>query len=133
MPIELSWYIENRVIHAHVYGEAGLEQLRQMIVDVQPYLEEGIEPIHIILDDATANPPPVSIKQLKAVLDIGKQEVSKLGWVVGVGDVNVIAKVVIPMLAKIVKIKHVRVDTMEDALAILKRQDLSLTIEAENQ
>jgi len=132
MPIEHSWSVPKRVVRIHIDGETGLELFRQLIDGVKPFLEEGVEPVHVILDDATAGPPPVSIKQLKAVMDIGKETMNKLGWVVGVGDVNPIAKVVIPLLTRIVKIKYVRVDTMEDALAILKRQDLSLTGELEN-
>ena len=133
MPIDLSWYEPQRIVRAHVYGEAGLSELKQMIVDIQPYLEEGIAPVHVILDDATAGPPPISIKQLKDIMDTGKRSIDKLGWIVGIGDVNPIAKMVIPLLAKIVKIKHVRVDTLDAALTVLKKQDLSLTIgETEN-
>lgn len=128
MPIDLSWYIPSRVIHVQVYGEAGSEQIQKMAKDLQDYMEKGEAPVHVMLDDATANPPPISIKHLKSLLDVTKQPTEKVGWVVGIGNPNPIAKVVVPTFLKIVRIKFVRRDTLEQALAFLKKQDMSLKI-----
>ena len=126
MPIDISWYVSSRIIHLHVYDVADIEQIEQLASVAGNYLQDGIAPIHVLLDDSTAQPPPLSLKQLKMALPLKLSDTEKLGWVVGIGEVNIIAKMVLPMLMNMLGIKYVRVATIDEALALLQKQDKSL-------
>lgn len=131
MPIDLSWYVPLRIMRIHIYDDAGIEDIEQLGLNGRSFLEDGIAPVHVLLDDASALPPPINLQQLRLALNLRSTDTHKLGWVIGVGDVNIMAKVVIPMLMKILTMRYVRVATIEEAVTFLRKHDKSLQAIAE--
>lgn len=128
MPIEISWYIPLRVIRAHIYGEITAKDLTTFPTKGRQCTFSGITPVHCLLDDADAMPPRFTIRQFHDLLKFRMQEGERIGWVIGVGQTNMLANVMIPLLTKTMGLRFKRVYTMEDAIAFLKQEDP--TIEA---
>ncbi len=124
MSIEINWYVPNRILHVHVLSELGLDDVEEMARDVTTFMGEGVAPVHILLDDAKGGRPPISLKELKARLAIAEHP--SIGWIVGVGEVDAVAKFLIPLLLKVMKLKYVRVTTLEEGVGFLSRHDVTL-------
>jgi hypothetical protein len=124
MLFELSWYLPKRVIHVHILGMLELSDVEAMSQAVAAFMEEGTAPVHILLDDAKGGRPPISLKEMQARMEIANHP--SIGWIVGVGEADPVAKFLIPLLMKIVNMKYTRVATIEDGLNFLAKQDASL-------
>lgn len=124
MSFEISWYIPQRIIHIHLLGELDLNAVGAMAKAINHMMQEGVAPVHILLDDAKGGRPPISLTQLKSQLEIAKSPL--MGWIVGVGETDPVAKFLIPLLANIMNVHYSRVATIEDAIDFLVKQDMSL-------
>jgi hypothetical protein len=126
MSFEVSWYLPKRIIHIHVLGELGLNQVTEMADAASKLLQEGDAPVHILLDDAKGGRPPISLKELQSRLELVRHP--SVGWVVGIGEADPVAKFLIPLLMKIIRLDYVRVMTLEEGLHFLSKQDTSLQL-----
>lgn len=124
MSFEIRWYFPKRIIYIHLLGELGLAEVEQMSRESLTFIQEGIAPVHILLDDSKGGQPPISLKELKSRLEIASHP--SVGWIVGIGEVDQVAKFLIPLLMKILKLQYLRVENLDAALNFLSRQDLSL-------
>lgn len=126
MSFEISWYIPQRVIYVHVLGELGLAEVEGMSKRIAELLEAGIEPVHILLDDTKGGRPPLNLRELKARIEMVNHPI--IGWVVGIGEVDAVAKFLIPLLLKIMSMKYTRVANVDEAVEFLSVRDRTLTI-----
>lgn len=124
MLYEISWYIPKRVIHIHILAELDLKTLEEMSHIVFEMLEEGLPPIHILLDDAKGGRPPISLKELQARLGIVKHP--SIAWVIGIGEGDSVAKFLVPLFMKVMTVNYTRVPNIESALVFLNKTDMSL-------
>jgi hypothetical protein len=131
MSFEVSWYLPKRIIHVQILAEIGLAQVTEMVELASKLMQEGTAPVHVLLNDAKGGRPPISLKELQSRLEMVRHP--SVGWVVGIGEVDPVAKFLIPLLMKIVRLDYVRVMTLDDGLNFLSKQDRSLEINiAEN-
>ena len=126
MPVDLSWVIPSRVVHIHIYDDMPLDLFRVLANQTTEYIEAGVAPVHFLLDDKDADPPPVNIKLLANAYGVTEKDITSVGWVIGVGKPHAIAKIVVPLFMNVLKVKFLRVDTTEEAIAFLKKQDSTL-------
>lgn len=126
MPIDLSWVILSRIVRIHIYDDVPLDLLRVLADQSAEYTAAGIAPVHFLLDDQNADPPPANVKVLANAYGVIKTDITKVGWVIGIGQPHPIAKIVVPLFMNILKVKFMRVDTTEEAIAFLKKQDSTL-------
>jgi len=124
MSFEISWYIPERVIFVRITGELDINAVEEMAKAAREEIEIGIAPIHILLDDTKGGRPPISLNQLKSRLEIAKNP--SLGWIIGIGETDPVAKFLIPLLMNIMNISFTRVASIEDALKFLVKHDMSL-------
>jgi hypothetical protein len=124
MLFELNWYLPKRIIHVQVLAELDLNAVEEMSRETAKLMQEGTAPVHILLDDAKGGRPPISLKEMKARLEIANHPA--IGWIVGIGEADPVAKYLIPLLMKIVNMKYTRVEKLEDALNFLSKQDATL-------
>jgi len=124
--MEFTWYIPARILHIEVYDDNDVEALQEFGDRARQLVQEGEAPVHILLDDADAAPPPVSLNVLKDALNMRSVDVQSLGWVIGIGDGAMVAKVIFPMLTKILGIKYTRVASLDDAIDFLQHRDPTL-------
>lgn len=124
MSFELKWYLSKRIILARLTGELDLDQVEALAKNIYLLIDEGIAPVHILIDDTKGGRPPISLNQLKARLTWAEHP--SLGWVVAIGEADPVAKFLVPLLMKIMKIEFVRYPTLLAAVEFLKKRDLTL-------
>lgn len=123
---DISWYQPQRIIYAQIEGDLSTDQLQAMLSRIQDHIMEGTAPVHILLNDTQAGKPPLIINDIKAAMKITQFDTHKLGHIVGVGDPNQMAKVVLPLIMSLLQMDFKRVATLDDALALLGEMDHSL-------
>lgn len=126
MPVKISWAIPSRVIRAHCYGDITAEDLSVFPDEARFYIMSGKTPVHMLLDDSAANPLIFSIRQMHDILKFRMEDRDRIGWIVGVGQTNMLATVMIPILLKTMGLRFKRVANLADAMAFLVQHDNSL-------
>lgn len=127
MPFELSWYIPDRVIYIRTHGETG-SQLELFAQELGNYVQQGIAPVHLILDDTQTISMNMKIKGLQMAFKNSHIDGEKLGWCTGVGDTNTIVKVMTPLFVTMLQIEYKRFDHLTQAIAFLRQVDMTLRI-----
>jgi hypothetical protein len=79
MPIDLSWYIPSRIVRIHIYDDVPLDLMRVLAEQSAEYTEAGVAPVHFLLDDKDADPPPVNIRLLTNAYGVIKKNITKVG------------------------------------------------------
>lgn len=128
MPHELSWHTPRRIAYARIFGDMGMEQLNAFTQELQHYVEDGDAPIHVLLDDSEAGPPPLTIKEAQAIFDMDKIDLTQLGWFVGIVEPKLMAKVMLPLISSMMNIQYKRFDNIDDAIAFLEEEDTTLSL-----
>ncbi|MEM9952865.1 MAG: hypothetical protein AAF846_14755 [Chloroflexota bacterium] len=128
MPHELSWHTPRRIAHARIFGDMGMEQLNAFTQELQHYVEDGDAPIHVLLDDSEAGPPPLTIKEARAIFDMDKIDLTQLGWFVGIVEPKLMAKIMLPLMSSMMDIQYKRFDNIDDAIAFLEEEDATLSL-----
>jgi hypothetical protein len=128
MPIIHRWIIPRRVIYVRWYGEITIAEAHDANRNTGLFIEEGIAPVHMLRDDSgiTKIPhvsPRQTLEALKAVRD------PRFGWAVNIGYSNALVRVLIDLYSKFTRIRIHRAETLEEALAFLKKVDASLPLE----
>ena len=126
MPLQFTWYIPSQILHIKVSGDNDITELQKFGDRARQLLQEGQAPVHILLDDAHAAPPPVNINALKDALNLRSVDIQSLGWVIGIGEGNVIARAIFPVLTKVLGIQYTRLATLDDAIDFLQYRDPTL-------
>jgi hypothetical protein len=124
MSFEISWHTPKKIIFVHLLGELDLNAVEAMAQQCAVLMDEGIAPVHILLDDRNGGRPPISLSQLRSRLEIGKHPY--LGWIVGIGETDPVAKFLLPLVMNLISVKYERVATIDDALNFLIKQDLTI-------
>lgn len=130
MPAEISWIIPYRVLQIYAYGEVNAVGVQNVAVDLQTYLKAGRYPVHIILNDAEAHSPPPRVADFKDAFRLAQLDLEKVGWVVGVGEAVLAARMVLPMLTALLRKNYRRVGNVEDAMLLLRQVDVTLSADA---
>lgn len=119
------WLIKNRIIYAHGSGVVTETDLREHTTQVSILLEEGIAPIHIILDSS----PDFQIKHpdLRSGIDnLRFLRHSSLGWSIQVLTGNRALAFVSTLIARFARVNYKTVRTGDEALAFLGMMDSSI-------
>lgn len=126
MPYNLNWYIQDQVTFMHVSGEITPEELQSMILDVNSLVNSSPRKlVHTIVDvgDITKSS---NISDLVATLrDVGISD--KTGWTVVIRVKSPIIKMGSAIGTSIFKLRTRFLDTIEEAEALLKEQDSTLS------
>jgi hypothetical protein len=127
MPYTCYWYLDRRIIYNHLYGTVTLEEAAALEDENFQHFEEGIPPVHIIVDMADVKKLPTSISQLNRMLQRGRPPA--LGWIVLVG-VNPLARLIGSMLCQVARVPFRTFDTLDDAVRFLQETDNTLEAQA---
>jgi hypothetical protein len=123
VPYEVSWYVNQRVIHWRVWGQITLEEIAQMGKDQQKLLSEGTIPVHTISNIADVENFPTDLRQLKEALEGVNHP--HLGWILVVGTTTPLKRFVVTTATQMV-VPDVRLrmfSKMEEALEFLTHVD----------
>lgn len=120
-----TWLIKNRIIYAHGSGLVTNDDIQQHAQRVIALLDEGIAPVHIVLDSA----PDFQIQRAdlrSGVANLRFLRHPALGWSVQVLVRNRALGFISTLIARFTRVSYKTMQTREDAFAFLKRVDTSI-------
>lgn len=123
MSYELSWLLDKRIIHLRAFDVLTTEEYRAAATELLTLFDEGIAPVHIVVDHLDVQEikfSPGIIKEL-----IFPEQHSNSGWTILV-SASKMAAFSINMIVQLNKIPMKTCNTIEEALSILQRMDQSL-------
>ena len=123
---ELRWQEENRVFYVKFEGDLSLEELCECSVRIlNEYVSIGNPPVHMICDigEATAFPKNVPVLARETIAYLRHPN---MGWITFVGVENPMAKFIVSVLTQMVSVNSKNVKTLDEAMDVLRRADLSL-------
>ncbi|MEM9952889.1 MAG: hypothetical protein AAF846_14890 [Chloroflexota bacterium] len=119
----VSWSIPQRIYVVKIEGEiteadfiAGCEKSTE-------FVREGIAPVHCIIDAKFATIPHVNIAKAREIAQVFNEP--KLGWVLMI-SANPIVRMVGSILSQLSNKRCKFVNTVDEALVLLQRDDLTL-------
>lgn len=131
METKVAWYLENRIILAHVADDNTIEDLAVINKAIVQYLEQGTAPIHLLIDVTEMGSIPSNIAKIKQTFTY--LDHPSIGWSLFIGHMNAIEKFIVSITTQMSKLDAKTVDTIEDAIAVLNRVDATLTINSPKQ
>ena len=123
MPYNISWCEEKRVFCIELTGELTDEQWTSIVAIDTLHIEEGIAPIHVIIDVSELDSFPTNVRKTASYASHLRDP--RLGWAVVVGG-NPLLDFVASLLSQITGFKLTKSATVEDALIFLRKQDNTL-------
>lgn len=126
MPYHMEWLYKDRIAFISLSGVINIEDIPHYVATIQQFLDESTEEtVHFVEDMTQIEKINVSLIQAgKFAKDVLANE--KLGWVVAYGSQSKSVDVLVSLLTQLMRY-HVRtVSNFEDALKLLKKQDMSL-------
>lgn len=123
MPVDMTWYVQNRVLYIHVWGEVTEHDMTNMVEKSRAFVDLGTHPVHILSNQLEIEQATFRMNALKDVLE--RQSRVRMGWMVNVST-NRIASFAITLMAQFGNSRLRQVRTIEDGLAFLTHIDPSL-------
>jgi hypothetical protein len=123
MPYTCYWYLDRRIIYNHLRGIVTVEEAAALEDENFAHFEEGVPPVHIIVDVSDVEKLPTNISQLNRMLQRGRPP--SLGWIVMVG-MNALGRVIGSLLCQAARVPFRTFDTLDEAVRFLQEADNTL-------
>ena len=126
MSFLVDWFVEQRVIQVELQGNVTLAQIEDIIEHIDRHVEQGVAPIHIIMDmtHVTTHPSMIQIKKVSG----GRKPDPRMGWTLVVGA-NLISRLINNALLQINNVRYRNFASYDDALAFLQEVDDTLSFQ----
>ncbi len=125
MPFEVKWHTDKRIILQRFYGRVTLEDVREAVNANDGFIEQGIAPIHLIVDAADIDNIPVHLRETSKISS--NLNDPSVGWVILITN-NPLSEFFVKLTSQLVKYRLGRAKSLEEALEFLARQDSTLPI-----
>jgi hypothetical protein len=123
MPMQLSWYLENRVMLLVNHGDSSDQDVFDIDQPIIDYLNQSQAPlVHLIIDNIGAK----YIPSVKAVTSVKWPKHPQYGWTILVGLTNPFQRFVNVVATNFFKARQRMFDTMDEALDFLNEVDSTL-------
>lgn len=122
-----SWLVDKRVCLIEISGELDDQRVIEFNTHIRDeYLEKGEAPVHIIMDAQNLVNYPRNVTTLRKASAISTQH-PNTGWVCLVGFDNSMLRFLGSAIAQLLGLKFKQMNTLEEAVAVLRSVDSSLT------
>ncbi|MBE0690607.1 MAG: hypothetical protein IH587_10855 [Anaerolineae bacterium] len=122
MPVTTNWYVPNAVIYTRFSGEPTEDDIVSNSHAINVMVAESDRPrVHVLTDFTavtTATPLAVILRASKFT-----RPHERIGWVITIGEQDPVIKLMAKIARQLVHLKTRGVDTVEDAIDILKSLD----------
>jgi hypothetical protein len=124
MPYSFDWVVQGRVVLEKAFGDVTIEELVRFNAEVTTLIaEQGIAPVHVIVDLTNVGKYPSSLKDIMSTM---RQRVpDKVGWMLVVTQ-NPIMRFVASIIFQLARLRVRMFQTIQEALDFLKENDDSL-------
>lgn len=120
MVYELNWLVPNRVLEMTMSGDIRAEEMRAMYREhIELVREEGLTPVHVLLDGRGIENLQIRIHEINTFLDSSATDL--FGWTIIVTN-NRFMKFLVVIFSKMTGSQFKTVDSYDEALMILKKQ-----------
>lgn len=119
----IQWHIPQRVLQIKLSGEVSLQDMVKMIDETHTYVNSGQAPVHILIDATDYANTPVNFQEISKIAPtMGNPNT---GWwvLINPGKMMWFTSTI---LSKLLGVKIKTSNSLEEALLILERVDLSL-------
>ncbi|NJL93610.1 MAG: hypothetical protein HC915_07715 [Anaerolineae bacterium] len=132
MPTQFSWIVDQRILYVRSFAEdMSLEEFRAGNEEAARYIAGGQAPVHMLLH-TNALRLPISLGALQSALEAARSP--QLGWTLQFGSpYGPVSELVSNALGHAFRLKYRNVKSLDEAFAILARQDHTLPPRAEWQ
>ena len=124
MPIDVNWYVPDRVIMMRSHGDLTIEEAKAANKKILEFLDLGKPLIHTLVDQLDMGNFPISLRDNKDALSAIKHP--NVGWTVVYGNPNKIADFISGMIARMGRLRYRKFTSKEEAIAFLADQDPSV-------
>jgi len=124
MEYSLEWKIPRHILVLHVSGDISIEELGRFNQDMNHYLDEGAEHVHLVSVGDNIRRVPTNLMQIKENLTYIQHP--KMGWTIIVQEKpNPLTGFIVSVASQATGMKVRQVKNVEDSLETLKRLDSS--------
>jgi hypothetical protein len=131
VPTESTWLLDKRVLYFRVYGEVTLDNIAETMQTQMRFHEEGIAPIHTLIDLRT---PAFKVPSLAQIRKVGGVPLHpSTGWMLLMGGERGVVSFAVSLIIQLSGAKTYRpVKSLEEAVDFLNHNDptLNLSLEA---
>lgn len=125
MPIEVSWYLQSRVIYQRYHGVLTIEDLKLSNTLAIEYVMSGNPLVHAVIDAQDVTKHPYSLKDVNGTLPRSKMFYDSLGWTVMVST-HYIHRFMGQMAAQMTRTRFQTAASLDEALQFLNSVDATL-------
>ncbi len=126
MDYTLQWNVPRRVLVLHVSGDVTIEELARFNQDMNHYLDEGIECVHLVSIGDNIRRVPTNLMQIKENLTYLQHP--KMGWTIIVQEKpNPLTGFIVSVASQATGMKMLQVKNLEASMETLKRLDSSFS------
>jgi hypothetical protein len=126
MPVQINWYIPERVLLATYSGDVSREDILKQYQDGIKLCDSVSSPcVHMIVDLADMTSFPKTISDYKGTFG---EKARNAGWVVLVGD-NKIVRLLSSVVTNLMKLNFAYVRTLDEAIQFISQRDNSFSYE----
>ncbi|MEZ4670887.1 MAG: hypothetical protein R3E39_23535 [Anaerolineae bacterium] len=125
MPFTSAWYIENEIIYMQFSGAVTLDDMRASIIEANRFIESSPRPVVHLLSDVGQVTKALNPKDSLAVARETKPH-ARAGWNIVLREKSVLIKVGVMVGSSVFKVPTKVCDTLEEAIAVLKKADTTL-------
>jgi hypothetical protein len=125
MPIHVTWLYNLRVILAEDIGVITLPELKQANAQVLNLLNQGVAPVHLIIDVSALEQYPRTPSTLSEALSFSEHP--HLGKVVICGFHNQLLRVVLSVLSRLLSVEPHFSSSVQDSMVYIASRDPTLT------
>jgi hypothetical protein len=121
-----TWIHDKRIIYVQLMGEFAMGDVDTFGQElITQYLDVGQKPVHLVVDIREMSGFPTHLARLaQAAAPMDKHP--NMGWQIVIGKPNALFGFLANVLTKISNVNYRNVDTLEEAVAMLQKVDLSL-------
>lgn len=109
---------------AHVVGDQTLDQFATLNEELIALLDAGDAPVHLLIDVSQMGSIPSNIMKVQQTFTYLRHPA--LGWSLFIGEMNALTRLVVSVTNQVSGLDIKLVNTLEEALLLLKRVDLTL-------
>jgi SepF-like predicted cell division protein (DUF552 family) len=126
MPYRIQWYVEGRVILEEAFGDVTIEELVRFNAEVTALIvNEGIAPVHVIVDLSKVEKYPSSLREVLGTMRQKNPE--KVGWMMIVTE-SPVMRFVASTVFQLARLKLRTFATMQQAKMFLAEIDESVAM-----
>ena len=123
MAYKLSWVIPSRILLIALENEVPMDEMARMIDETHVYVNAGLPPVHILIDATKLLNKPINFPEMNRLAK--SMPNPAIGWWVLVNPGKMVWFAA-SILSKLLQVKLKSALSIDEALTILNRVDLTL-------